>query len=91
MEELIYHFKNVMIGHGIPTPKGEYYSCTEAPNGELGFYLISDGSDRPWRVRVRPPSFYNYQAVPRMLRDHLLPDMLSVFSSVNVIAGELDR
>ena len=91
MEELIYHFKNVMIGHGIPSPPGEYYSSTEAPNGELGFYLISDGSDRPWRLRIRPPSFYNYQAVPRMMRGHMLPDMLSVLSSVNVIAGELDR
>lgn len=91
MEGLIYHFKNYMFGHGVCPPKGEVYSCTEAPNGELGFYLVSDGSQRPYRWRVRPPSFYNYQAFPAMCEGGLLSDVVAVLSSLNVIAGELDR
>lgn len=91
MEGLIYHFKNYMFGHGVCPPQGEVYSATEAPNGELGFYLVSDGTQRPWRMRVRPPSFYNYQAFPRMCEGRLLSDMVAALSSLNIIAGELDR
>ncbi len=91
MEGLIYHFKNYMFGHGVCPPKGEIYSATEAPNGELGFYLVSDGTQRPWRMRVRPPSLYNYQAFPRMCEGKLLSDSVAVLSSLNIIAGELDR
>jgi NADH dehydrogenase I D subunit len=91
MEGLIYHFKTYMFGHGICPPKGEVYSSTEAPNGELGFYLVSDGSQRPYRMRVRPPSLYNYQAFPAMCEGGLLSDVVAVLSSLNVIAGELDR
>lgn len=91
MEGLIYHFKNYMFGHGIRPPEGEIYSCTETPNGELGFYLVSDGTDRPFRWRVRPPSFYNYQPFPQMCRGRLLSDIVAVLSSLNIIAGELDR
>ena len=91
MEGLIYHFKNYMFGHGVCPPKGEIYSSTEAPNGELGWYLVSDGTQKPWRMRVRPPSLYNYQAFPRMTEGKLLSDMVAVLSSLNVIAGELDR
>ncbi|HEU4339034.1 MAG TPA: NADH dehydrogenase (quinone) subunit D [Planctomycetota bacterium] len=91
MEGLIYHFKNYMFGHGVCPPKGEIYSSTEAPNGELGWYLVSDGTQKPWRMRVRPPSLYNYQAFPRMCEGKLLSDMVAVLSSLNIIAGELDR
>jgi NADH dehydrogenase I D subunit len=91
MEGLIYHFKNYMFGHGLCPPKGEVYSSTEAPNGELGFYLVSDGTQRPYRWRVRPPSFYNYQAFPELCVGGLLSDVVAVLSSLNVIAGELDR
>ena len=91
MEGLIYHFKNYMFGHGICPPEGEVYSCTEAPNGELGYYLVSDGTQKPYRWRVRPPSFYNYQPFPLMCRGRLLSDVVAVLSSLNVIAGELDR
>ena len=91
MEGLIYHFKNYMFGHGVCPPKGEIFSSTEAPNGELGWYLVSDGTQRPWRMRVRPPSLYNYQAFPRMCEGKLLSDMVAVLSSLNIIAGELDR
>ncbi len=91
MEGLIYHFKTYMFGHGICPPKGEVYSATEAPNGELGFYLVSDGTQRPFRFRVRPPSFYNYQAMPFMCEGGLLSDVVASLASLNVIAGELDR
>ena len=91
MEGLIYHFKNYMFGHGVRPPEGEVYSCTEAPNGELGYYLVSDGTEKPYRWRVRPPSFYNYQPFPQMCDGRLLSDVVSILSSLNIIAGELDR
>jgi NADH:ubiquinone oxidoreductase subunit D len=91
IEAIIYHFKHYMFGHGIRPPKGEIYSATEAPNGELGYYLVSDGKEKPFRWRVRSPSFYNYQSFPKMCLGSLIPDMVSALSSINVIAGELDR
>ena len=91
IEGLIHHFKKVMDGHGLEIPVGESYAATESPNGELGFYVVSDGRGSPYRVRVRAPSFYNYQMVPKMLRGHMVSDIVTVLGSVNVIAGELDR
>ena len=89
MEGLINHFKIVM--HGVSPPKGEIYSPTEGGNGELGFYIVSDGSPRAYRVRIRPPCFANYTAFPRMIRGQMLADAVAALGSVNVIAGELDR
>lgn len=91
IEGLIYHFKDIMYGHGLRPPKGEIYSCTEAPNGELGFTIVSDGSGKPFRMRVRPPSLYNYQAFPKMCNGYMISDAVSILSSLNIIAGELDR
>ncbi|MEO2004604.1 MAG: NADH-quinone oxidoreductase subunit D, partial [Candidatus Poribacteria bacterium] len=91
IEGLIHHFKKVMDGHGLEIPVGESYAATESPNGELGFFVVSDGRGSPYRVRVRAPSFYNYQMVPKMLRGHMVSDIVTVLGSVNVIAGELDR
>ncbi len=91
IEQHIYHFKHYMFGHGLCPPKGEIYSATESPNGELGFYLISDGTQRPFRMRVRSPSFYNYQSFPYMARGLMISDIVACLSSINVIAGELDR
>ncbi len=91
MEGLIYHFKNYMFGHGVCPPAGEVYSATEVPNGELGFYLVSDGTQKPFRMRTRPPSLYNYQAFPKMSQGSLISDLVAILSSLNVIAGELDR
>ena len=92
MESLITHFKLIMKGHGLKTPKrGKIYSCTEAPNGELGWYLETDGSAVGYRVRCRPPSFINYGAMPEMVRGGFLADAVACLSSMNVIAGELDR
>jgi NADH:ubiquinone oxidoreductase subunit D len=91
IEGLIHHFKLIMYGHGLNIPKGEVYSSTEAPNGELGFFIVSDGGDTPYRVRVRPPSFINYQAFPDLVKGGLIADVVAVLGSLNVIAGELDR
>jgi len=91
MESLIHHFKVIMAGHGLSPPRGEAYLPTEAPNGELGFHVVSDGSGRPYRLRVRPPSLMNYQAFPQLVKGHTVSDIVAVMSSLNVIAGELDR
>ncbi len=91
MESLIHHFKLAMPGHGLLPPKGEIYSSTETPNGELGFYVVSDGTGLPYRVRVRPPSFYNYQTYPQQVAGRLISDAIAAMASINVIAGELDR
>lgn len=93
MESLIHHFKVVMPGqdHGIHPPKAELYSSTEAPNGELGFFLVSDGSHSAYRMRVRSPSFYNYQLLSHILPGHMVSDLVAILGSMNVIAGELDR
>jgi NADH-quinone oxidoreductase subunit D len=88
MEALIYHFKIVM--GEIPVPKGEVYQCVEGGNGELGFYLISDGSRVPYRLHFRRPCFIYYQAFAEMVKGHLLSDAIVMLSSLNVIAGELD-
>ena len=93
MESLIHHFKVVMPGgqHGIQPPKTSLYSATEVPNGELGFYIVSDGGSAPYRVRVRPPSFHNYQIYSKILVGHMVADLVTILGSFNVIAGELDR
>jgi NADH-quinone oxidoreductase subunit D len=88
MEALIYHFKIVM--GEIPVPKAEIYHCVEGGNGELGFYLISDGSRVPYRLHFRRPCYIYYQAFSEMIRGHLLSDAILIMSSLNVIAGELD-
>jgi NADH:ubiquinone oxidoreductase subunit D len=92
IENLIHHFKLIMFGHGIKPPRGaETYSATEAPNGELGFYLVSSGDMIPYRIRVRPPSLYNYAPFPGLVTGAMVSDAVAVLSSLNIIAGELDR
>ncbi len=92
MESLIHHFKIVMLGHGIkPEQGGEFYSCTEAPCGELGFYIVSDGSEVPYRIRIRPPSLYNFAVFPMLCEGGMVSDAVAVISSLHIIAGELDR
>ncbi|MCG6948786.1 MAG: NADH-quinone oxidoreductase subunit D [Acidobacteria bacterium] len=89
MESLIWHFK--LIYEGIKVPEGACYSATEGANGELGYYLVSDGTGKPYRIKVRPPCFAIFQAYPHMLEGHLVPDAIAILSSLNIIAGELDR
>ncbi len=92
IESLIHHFKILMFGHGITPPRGaEVYSATEAPNGELGYYLVSNGEMNPYRVRVRPPSIYNFAVFPKLAENMMISDVVAVLSTLNVIAGELDR
>ncbi|MBK7957799.1 MAG: NADH-quinone oxidoreductase subunit D [Bacteroidetes bacterium] len=88
MEALIYHFKIVM--GETPIPAGEVYNCVEGGNGELGYYLISDGGRTPYRLHFRRPCFIYYQAYPEMIRGSVLSDAILTMSSMNVIAGELD-
>lgn len=88
MEELIWHFKIVMGEVDIPV--GEVYHCVEGGNGELGFYLVSDGGRTPYRLHLRRPCFIYYQAFPEMIKGGMLSDAILTMSSLNVIAGELD-
>src|SRR6185436_12196992 len=88
MEALIYHFKIVM--GEIDAPVGEVYHAVEGGNGELGFYLISDGGRTPYRLHFRRPCFIYYQAYPEMIKGGMLSDAIVILSSMNVIAGELD-
>ncbi len=89
IEGTIAHFKLVM--EGLQTPKGEVYSFTEGGNGELGFYIVSDGSGTPYRVRVRPPCWYNLAACREMLIGEMIADIIPTFGSINMIGGECDR
>ncbi len=89
IEATIAHFKLVM--EGLKCPKGAVYSFTEGGNGELGFYIVSDGSGTPYRVRVRPPCWYNLQAVREMLIGDMIADIIPTFGSINMIGGECDR
>ena len=91
IEGLMNHFKLVMYGHGIHPPVGEVYLPVEGANGELGFYIVSDGRDQPWRVRVHPPCFPIMAALPKCLVGDMMADLVPTFGSVNMIAGELDR
>ena len=89
IEATIAHFKLVM--EGLRTPKGEVYSFTEGGNGELGFHIVSDGSGTTYRVRVRPPCWYNLAASREMLLGGMIADIIPTFGSVNMIGGECDR
>jgi NADH-quinone oxidoreductase subunit C/D len=89
IEALMNHFKLVM--HGFSPPVGEVYSYTESPNGELGFYAISDGTGKPYRLKCRAPSFYTFAANDEILRGHMVSDFVAILGTLNIIAGELDR
>ena len=89
IEGTIAHFKLVM--EGLKPPEGEVYSYTEAGNGELGYFIVSDGSGTPYRVRVRPPSWYNLQACREMILSDMIADIIPTFGSINMIGGECDR
>ena len=91
IEGLIHHFELVMTNRGWTAPIGEAYGANETANGELGYYIVSDGGPRPWRAKCRPPSFINYQSFSKMIEGHLLSDVVAVLGSLNIIAAELDR
>ena len=89
MEEMIAHFKVVI--DGVKPPVGEVYYATEAANGELGFYIVSDGSGKPWKCRVRPPCFTMTGALPDLCKGGMLADIVPTFDMLNMIGGECDR
>lgn len=89
IEGMINHFK--LIFEGIQVPPGETYSYTEAGNGELGFYIVSDGTGKPYKLRVRPPCFYLMGGIDRMIEGAMLADIIPTFDTINMIGGEVDR
>jgi NADH-quinone oxidoreductase subunit D len=89
MEAMIYHFKQVM--EGVKPPVGEAYFGIENPKGELGYYFVSDGSAKPVRWRIRPPSFINLSSLPKMCEGALLSDVIAINASVDIVMGEVDR
>lgn len=91
IEGLIQHFEVLMPNRGFPVPVDEVYGATEAPNGELGFYIVGDGSNRAYRARTRPPSFIHFSIFPHLIKGHQLSDVVAVLGSLNIIAAELDR
>ena len=89
MEALIYHFK--IVTEGFPVPPGEVYQAVESPRGEMGYYVVSDGSPKPYRVHVRAPSFANLQALETMCAGRLIADVVAAIGSIDIILGEVDR
>ena len=89
MEALIHHFK--LYAEGFSVPAGEVYHAIEAPKGELGVYLVTDGSNRPYRVHFRAPSFVNLEALPKMVEGRLVADVVAVIGSLDIVLGEIDR
>ena len=89
MEALIYHFK--IFTEGFSPPPGEVYQTIESPRGELGFFVVSDGSPKPWRVKVRAPSFVNLQALPKLVEGRLIADVVACIGTTDVVLGEVDR
>ncbi len=91
IEGLIAHFEKIMTNRGWRPPLGEAYGAIESPTGELGFYLVSDGTNRAYRARCRAPSFINYQCFPKLIIGHQISDVVAVLGSLEIIAAELDR
>ncbi|MDE3117685.1 MAG: NADH dehydrogenase (quinone) subunit D [Nitrospirota bacterium] len=89
MESLIHHF--IIFTQGFKPPKGETYCATEAPKGELGFFIISDGSPRPYRMKIRAPSFVHMGAFDHMARGYLISDIVTIFGTYDIVMGECDR
>jgi len=89
IEGMINHFK--LIFEGIQVPAGEVYGYVEGGNGELGYYIVSNGSGRPWKIKVRPPCFYLMGGMAKMVEGAMLADIIPTFDTINLIGGEIDR
>ena len=89
MEALIHHFK--LFTEGYCAPAGEVYSAVEAPKGEFGVYLVSDGANKPYRVKIRPPGFAHLSAMDEMVKGHMLADVVAVIGTMDIVFGEIDR
>jgi NADH-quinone oxidoreductase subunit D len=91
IESMIQHFEVTMPNRGFHAPVDEVYGAVESPNGELGFYVVSDGSERAYRARTRPPSYIHFAIFPYLIKGHQISDIVAVLGSLNIIAAELDR
>jgi NADH-quinone oxidoreductase subunit D len=89
MESLIYHFK--IVTEGISVPAGEVFQVVESPRGELGYYIVSDGTSKPLRVHMRTPSFGNLQALPNLIEDRMIADSIAIMGSLDFVLGDCDR
>jgi len=89
MEALIYHFK--IVTEGFRVPVGEVYQAVESPRGEMGYYVVSDGTSHPYRVKVRSPSFANLQALPKIAEGRMIADLVACIGSIDIVLGEIDR
>jgi NADH-quinone oxidoreductase subunit D len=89
MESLIYHFK--LVTEGFRPPAGQVYQAVESPRGELGFFVVSNGSNRPYRCKVRAPAFSNLSSLPHMVRGELIADVVAVIGSIDILLGDVDR
>jgi NADH-quinone oxidoreductase subunit D len=89
MEALIHHFKLFTEGYSVPA--GETYSAVEAPKGEFGCYLVSDGANKPFRCKLRAPGFAHLSAIDEIVRGHMLPDVVAVIGTLDIVFGEIDR
>jgi NADH-quinone oxidoreductase subunit D len=89
MEALIYHFK--IVTEGFTVPAGEVFQAIESPRGEMGYYVVSDGTAKPYRVHMRNPSFASLQALQTMCEGRLIADVVAVIGSIDIVLGEIDR
>jgi NADH-quinone oxidoreductase subunit D len=89
MEALIHHFK--IVTEGFAVPAGEVYQAVESPRGEMGYYVVSDGTAKPYRVHMRNPSFATLQALETMCKGRLIADVVAVIGSIDIVLGEIDR
>jgi NADH-quinone oxidoreductase subunit D len=89
IDVMIHHF--LIASEGFTVPIGEVYFPIESARGELGYYIVSDGKERPWRVRVKAPSFMNLQALPKMAEGQLLADLIGIIGSIDIVLGDIDR
>jgi NADH-quinone oxidoreductase subunit D len=89
MEALIHHFKLFTEGYSVPA--GEVYSAVEAPKGEFGVYMISDGANKPFRVKLRAPGFVHLSSIDEIVRGHMLADVVAMIGTYDIVFGEIDR
>jgi len=89
MESLIHHFK--LFTEGYTLPPGEVYTAVEHPKGEFGVYLVSDGSNKPYRLKIRAPGFAHLAAMDEMSRGHMLADVVAIIGTQDIVFGEIDR
>jgi NADH-quinone oxidoreductase subunit D len=89
MEELIHHFK--LFSEGMHVPAGEVYAAIEHPKGEFGVYAISDGANKPWRIKLRPPDYVHLSALDEMSRGHMIADVVAIIGSQDIVFGSIDR